>query len=157
VKLVDPAFAQRGEEVNWTVTVYNNGSITASNVVVSDTVPSQLRIVGVDTQAGTATISGQDVTINIGDLAPGASVEIVIRTVVRQDADVPFVVDNVAVMSGTDSSNQQPFERTATATLVSAQALPNTGETPLWRNVLLGVVLLSILTLGGWVAYRRTR
>jgi uncharacterized repeat protein (TIGR01451 family) len=54
-----PATALLGADVTYTVTVMNKGNITAKNVVVTDAVPSGL--------------SGNPVTVNVGDLAPGAS------------------------------------------------------------------------------------
>jgi uncharacterized repeat protein (TIGR01451 family) len=54
-----PATALLGTDVTYNVVVSNKGNITARNVVLTDPVPAGL--------------SGNPVTVNIGDLAPGAS------------------------------------------------------------------------------------
>jgi uncharacterized repeat protein (TIGR01451 family) len=58
-----PELAMVGQPVAYTVVVQNTGNITAKDVVVTDTVPD-----------GLSSANGQqDLTFNVGDLAPGAS------------------------------------------------------------------------------------
>jgi hypothetical protein len=97
---------------------------------VTDTLRDDLRIDRVESSAGTATTSGQTVTVTIPALAPGESVTISIFTTVLAGA----AVDNTACVT----ASNQTGERCATALPVSA--LPSTGERPGWAAALRAIL-----------------
>ena len=64
----------QGEQVEWFVTVINNGNATGTNIVVTDTMPSELSIDSVNVSPpASASVSGQTVTVTISSLAPGTN------------------------------------------------------------------------------------
>jgi hypothetical protein len=133
ISIFDPGFSKigflqpgqlgvNGEQIQWFITVTNTGAITGNNIVVTDTLRSELRIDNVTTSQGTSSTNGQTVTFNIGTLAPGARVQIVVTTtVLRGGAEVT----NDATLTADNLPNGS---KTVTARVVTA--LPNTGESP---------------------------
>ncbi|MFN3191205.1 MAG: SdrD B-like domain-containing protein [Aureliella sp.] len=71
-----------GSALAYTIVVTNNGPSTATSVQVTDTLPSELSFVSGTTTVGTLTNNGNDVTVDVGTLAPGASATITINTTV---------------------------------------------------------------------------
>ena len=73
---VDPVTV--GDDVVYTVTVHNNGPDPAENVVVTDTLPAGVTYESATPDQGDCTESGGVVTCELGSMANGASVDIVI-------------------------------------------------------------------------------
>ncbi len=156
VKLVDPALAQPGETVNYTLTVTNNSGVAALGVIVSDPVPNILQIVSATTPQGTSTINGQTVTFNVGTVNPGQVIVLRITARVRPDVIPPVIVTNEATLTGTNLLRKV----VSSATLrITRGGLPATGEHPEEPPVsgvplvLAGVVVLAA---GALVIRRRT-
>jgi uncharacterized repeat protein (TIGR01451 family) len=99
VKSVDPAEAKPGEEVAFTLRVFNQGNIAAVDIVVTDDIPAYLEIIEVTTTQGEITIDGQRVTVNVGTVGPDYEVHIVIRTRVRSETPAPLTLENVAILA----------------------------------------------------------
>lgn len=153
-KEVDRAFAQAGDVVTWTVVVSNPNSVAVPDVGFTDVVPNELEILSVSSDAGAANFSGQTVTFLIGSLAPGQSVNITIVTRIRPSVVPPFTIVNLAVLG----QPGRPYPGQDTAHVVSVTEMPQTGETPLSRQVILLVGALAgvMMALGlGAVALRR--
>jgi uncharacterized repeat protein (TIGR01451 family) len=142
-KSVDRPFAAPGDTVVWTVTVSNPTSATLSSLTVQDEVPSQLEIVS----AGGGSVSGQTVTWTVTSLAPGQAQVFTITTRVRAGV-AGLAAENVVIMNGA-------LRARATATVVIASGLPQTGETPLWRLVLLAGLFATAAGVGWRVLARR--
>jgi uncharacterized repeat protein (TIGR01451 family) len=153
-KSVNPPFAVPGEQVTWTITISNPGSIPVTNVQMQDTMPAEVAIHSVSASAGSVSFSGQTVSFSIDSLAPGASVTITVNTRVRDNAALPFILTNNACTT----SNENPQARCAQATLVSAGTLPATGISPwsAWRMPIFAAVF-GLLLAGGWLIRRRWR
>jgi methionine-rich copper-binding protein CopC len=130
-----------GERIEWVITVSNPTSVTGTNVVFSDTLRPELRVESVDTSKGTSNINGQTVTVNIGTLAAGETVQISIFTRVLRGTEI----DNTACVRA-DNLNG---ERCATGLMVST--LPQTGETPLNGLIWVAGVCLICLMMTRWV------
>ena len=82
-----------GDNVTWTITIFNQGDIHATDINVIDFIPSGLDVVDAD---WTETANG-DATIAIpGILAPGDSVSVDVTTVVVDGTDL----ENIAEISG---------------------------------------------------------
>ncbi|NJL57544.1 hypothetical protein HC928_22245 [bacterium] len=79
------------------------------------------------------TASGQDVSWRIGTLAPGQTVTANIITRVNLDVALPFVIENLAAL-------EPPYIGTSRARVISITALPQTGESPWWRDLALFLI-----------------
>ena len=88
-----------GERFTYTITVENVSTGDVNGVVVHDSVPAGLDIV--DTSAS-CTVSGQDVTCDLGTVAAGQS-ETVTITVEATDAACPEVTNRATVTATNDS------------------------------------------------------
>ncbi|MCB1578529.1 MAG: DUF11 domain-containing protein, partial [Xanthomonadales bacterium] len=65
-----------GENVDFTITVFNQGSIPATNITVTDYIPVQLQL----NDPSWTSLGGNRASISVpGPLAPGASIELPIR------------------------------------------------------------------------------
>jgi len=105
----DPVSA--GGQLTYVITVQNNGPDTAQGIVVTDTLPPEVTFVPNSGTflSGTGVITepaapGDDVVINVGDLASGASAEIQITVTVADNA--PGTINNVATV--TSDPNNDP-------------------------------------------------
>lgn len=118
-KSVNPRTVEVGAEMVFTLVVTNSGSATAQNVVVNDTVPSNLSILSV--APGSCVVSGQNVSCALGDMAVGASQTITIR--VRGDQIGGFT--NTATV-GSDSPDRNPDNnQSSTDGTVTERPQPN--------------------------------
>jgi len=112
-KSITPTVPVPGEDVSWTVTVHNDGPSIARDVEVRDNVDDAIT----DLTASTGTTpnpcgiaAGNDVTCDLGDLAPGATVVITISG--GLPAGFQGLLENLAsVSSPTDNT---PDNNTAT-------------------------------------------
>ena len=57
-----------GDPFDYTLVVTSTGGSTATNVVVTDTIPTGLGITGTATTSGSCAVSGQNLSCNVGDL-----------------------------------------------------------------------------------------
>ncbi len=154
VKLVDPQLALPGETVVYTITVTNKGTLAAQNVVVTDTVPAVLQLLSTSTTQGTVTTSGNTATFNVGTVAPGQVITLIIKAKIRPDAPTPSDVTNTATMG----------DKSASALLrITKGVLPATGEPPedasgSPNGLLTGAALVVAFILAAWiVTARRSR
>jgi len=81
--------------VTWSIWVTNTGDAAISNIVVTDTVPGGLALIGAPTGVG-ASVSGGNVTWNVGTLQPGQGVELTFATQVPV-SDGTLVVNQARV------------------------------------------------------------
>lgn len=106
-----------GESFNYTITVTASGTAAAQGVTVSDTIPAGLTIVSATFSGGSAgsgncTVSGQNVTCSLGDMAPGTTATVRIRVTATPDA-CPAVVNRATVTAtnedaGAGGNNTSP-------------------------------------------------
>jgi uncharacterized repeat protein (TIGR01451 family) len=154
-----PETAVIGETVMWTITIHNPSSIPMNPVFVNDPIPTMLTIVGVTSTHGTATWSGQVVTVNIGQLNPGETAVVQVETIANELA-VPGEVCNVAALTFTRDTGGGPVtsERTMEDCITMYPGLlPGTGfRPPAWAWWTGGVAMLGALA-GGWLLIRRRR
>jgi LPXTG-site transpeptidase (sortase) family protein len=91
--------AARKAAVVFTFTVTNTGLDPNPDTVFTDAVPTSFDIVEVTADRGTVTVSGNDVTVDIGTLEVGESVTITISTTVSAGSRVNTTVVNAATVS----------------------------------------------------------
>ena len=144
IKTASPPFAQIGDTVVWTITVTNNTSDPVADVTVTDTIPNGMTIVNVSSTAGSPSVSGQNISLTIPSLGPGDQVVITITTRINSGPNVPLIFRNSATVSSVLG------ELTASAQVVRASQLVQTGETPWWRNALIAA---SLALLVGGMSY----
>lgn len=156
-KVVDPPFAQPGDQVTWRVTVSNPHNVPLPNVNFNDNMDSRLEIISTSTSAGTVTTNGQTVTWSIGVLNPGQSVTTTIVTRIRNGTALPFTINNLAVLGGGGSATAGVGDYTgqASANVLSVGSLPATGYEPWWRAPL--IVIAAGLALGLFSLYWRRK
>jgi uncharacterized repeat protein (TIGR01451 family) len=170
-KTVDNPRPSPGATVVFTIRVQNVGDTPARNVVVQDNMPGAFEILDVATTAGTATVSGPAVRVDIPQIDPGATVVITIRARLRPDARGELV--NVVIVRDTDgvfgeqraratlgvaeSTDEQQITPPTSAQVPRAP-LSNTGADSglQWSLLLLGLLLMAAGSVVFWRA-RATR
>ena len=93
IKTVNNTNPNYGDEILWTLTVINNGPDSASNVKVIDVLPDEILWISDDGEG-----SYNDNIWNIGELAVGESVSLLIRTLVNGTG----YITNIAEVSGNE-------------------------------------------------------
>jgi uncharacterized repeat protein (TIGR01451 family) len=97
----DPVLA--GDNLAYTLTVSNNGPTDATEVVVADTLPTNIILVSVTPSQGRATESAGVVTWNVGDLVSGASATLTIIVTVSSSAEDDSTLTNTATVSAVET------------------------------------------------------
>jgi uncharacterized repeat protein (TIGR01451 family) len=111
-----------GDELTYTITAKNTGTAPAEAVVVTDAMPAQLEILRVTSSQGSASTSGQSITVQVGTLAPGQQVVITISVRVRA-AVAPGDISNLA-MGFTSTPGDPPGDNTTTVTVTILPPAP---------------------------------
>ncbi|WP_158553906.1 COG1361 S-layer family protein [Micromonospora deserti] len=120
-----PASVTAGTQMQYVVTVTNDGPSVARDVVVADTLPAGASFVSVTPSAGTCA-NGQpttrDVRCGLGNLAAGASATITIVARVAPDVVPGTVLFNEAVVSSVTADPDNDDVRDSVSTTVEASA-----------------------------------
>ncbi len=151
VKLSSLQLARPGENVLFTITNTNRGSLPATGIVVTDTVPNELEVVSASTSQGAFRINGSTLSFNVGTVNPAQVVTLTISTRVRPDVQPPVDVINTAFLDYKEGPR-----RSASATLhILRGILPATGEHPdkvsdttsLWGLAILCALLVVLFMI----------
>lgn len=90
-KVSDKYVHKVGDSWDYTIKVKNvtdeSQAVAAENVEITDTIPSGLKVNSVTTSKGTATHSGNKVTVNVGDLAQNATVTVKVNVTALENAN----------------------------------------------------------------------
>ncbi|RLK62375.1 CARDB domain-containing protein [Actinokineospora cianjurensis] len=100
-----------GDPINWLLTITNNGSSTAREVVLTDQLPANVE--GVVVPAG-CVLTTNRLVCDLGDLAPGDSATVLITGQVRANATSGSIVNTASVVSST--AEQSPTDNFASST-----------------------------------------
>jgi uncharacterized repeat protein (TIGR01451 family) len=114
---VDPVAA--GSSLTYTLLVTNNGPSTATNVVVTDSLPTGLTFTSGTSTVGSVTNASNVVTGNVGTLAPGASATITV--IASVSATATGTLSNTATVTATQTDTNTANN---TATQTTALAVP---------------------------------
>lgn len=112
----NPQELQVNETVTYTVTVTNNGSLQGTDVRVVDTLPGSLQFVQVLPSQGAVESSGQNVVVNLGNLAAGAQATVQIKAIVKSAGTISntaMVTANEPDPNEEDNSASIDIEATA--------------------------------------------
>jgi len=165
-KGISPSSAKIGDKLTITLKITNNGSASATNVVVKDSFNaySYLDIYNLTTTKGTRNITGRTAIVNVGTVEPGETV--IITIVIRVNASAagitqPCNTADITFTGGKRTSNQVCF------TVTGGPSLPPTGQLPLtnqqsgpnWRLFVITLILtligVVVIRLGIWVLTQR--
>ncbi len=122
-KSANAAVAVAGENVSWTITVGNNGPSTATDIVVTDSLPAGLALVAEPANC-------TDGVCSVASLTPGQEVEIVLETAIDSDITDP-ITNQVVVEAATpdpepgndaDSTDPLPIDVVTDLALVKTSA-----------------------------------
>jgi LPXTG-site transpeptidase (sortase) family protein len=119
-----------GDPVTYTIRVTNQGNVDAENVIVRDTLPSNLELDSANSTKGTVTITPpRKVIVEIGTVSPGEIVTITIHATVISAS--PSTITNTARLTTTTPSDN-PLNNTSSTpvTIPSSPLLPETGFAP---------------------------
>ena len=122
LKSGSPNPVDAGNTLTYTLTATNNGPSNATGVTVVDTLPAGVTYASSTTTQGSASDSGQTVTINLGGLASGATATSTI--VVNVGASTVGDITNTATISG-NQPDPNLANNTATATTLVIQPIHN--------------------------------
>ncbi len=112
-KNVSNSTAYVGDTITYTITITNNGPDCATGVVMTDTLPSGLTVVGCSTTQGNCSLSGTTFTCNVGTINNGTTSNTATITITA-NVTCPFTgtnntLNNTATVTSTsndtDTSN----------------------------------------------------
>lgn len=127
-KSVSPSTVTVGETVVYTILVTNLGDAPAAGVAVDDTLPSFLALMEATATRGTVSTSGQSVRVEIGDLAPGETVEVRVSVRVTAPAAAPNNRNLAVVSSTTPDGNPDNNQASVPVDAAAPPSLPNTSD-----------------------------
>jgi uncharacterized repeat protein (TIGR01451 family)/LPXTG-motif cell wall-anchored protein len=120
-KSVSQTTATAGDQFNWILDITNHGPDTATNVVVSDTIPASFEVVGTFPTAGLAcTNTANSVSCTAASLANGATVRAVIQVRVLAAAAPGVVTNTAAVVADSTDPNTADNSDSASITVTAA-------------------------------------
>ncbi len=111
VKTGTPNPVTEGTPLTYTLTVTNNGPASATNVTVTDTLPSVVTYLSTSTTQGSCSEAGGTVTCLLGTMANAVTATISILTIPEQ----PGIVTNTATVAA-DQTDPNPTNNTSTQT-----------------------------------------
>ena len=107
-----PSSVQVGSNATFTVTVTNNGTTQANNVIFTQAIPSDSTFVSAGSSQGSVALSGSTLSGNVGSLAPGASLTV---TIVITPTTVATITDTATVTS--DGYEVNPGDNTGSGSI----------------------------------------
>jgi uncharacterized repeat protein (TIGR01451 family)/LPXTG-motif cell wall-anchored protein len=144
---VNPPVALVGDSVVYTILVTNLGDAPAAGVVVEDTLPSIVQPTEATATRGQPTLDGQRVRLEIGDLAPGETVELRITARVVAVSVPPNNVNLAIVSSSTPDGNPGNNQASVPLDTTGPVSLPSTGAAESTLPLL--VAALGLALIGG--------
>lgn len=102
---------QEGDTLSYSIRIQNMGDISLTNVILTDTIPTQLAVVSVSANAQE---SNGVISCSIASLPVGSSDSVIIVTVVKQGLPTSTTIRNIAYVH-----SRQTLMRAATAAVVS--------------------------------------
>jgi uncharacterized repeat protein (TIGR01451 family) len=139
-----PGTAVPGSQITYNILVSNAGPQTASNVVVTDTIPAGTTFVSATPSQGTCSFAAPTVTCNLGAVASGGSATIALTVVTPTS---PQTITNTATVVNTPETDPTPGNNTSPAAvtaLAQATGIPTVSE---WGLLALLAALMAAAVL----------
>lgn len=143
VSKTGPKTVVAGQDIEWTITVTNNGPSEAVNATLTDTIPDG--VTGISVDANTCSVTDSTVDCAFGDIAPDASQTVTVRGTVSSDFENETLNNRASADSDTeDPAPSNNFDSSLTAVTRSAdlnlaktteQATVRAGETVMWTLI----------------------
>ncbi len=142
LKIGEPAIAEPGANVTYTIRILNPTDRIALQINVQDVMPPEIQILSASSTSGQVMISGQQVSFTQARLAPNERITITLQTRVRTDANARQIVNEACL---TSSANRTPS--CGQMRFLSISELPNTGETPAWQRWLILALIIPLVAV----------
>lgn len=153
-KAADPQFAQVGDVVQFTLIVTNPNVVELANSVLVDQLPPEFDFINATTTHGTFAFdaASNTVTFNLGTLAAGQSVTMILQARVNDKAQLGSALRNVAVLTvnGQFKGQAEAFVQIIPSTI----PLTGVGYST-WRLGLAGLAFVIGAGAGWWLRKRR--
>jgi uncharacterized repeat protein (TIGR01451 family) len=119
-----------GSELTYTIRVSNNGPDPATNVVVSDDLPSEVQANSATSSSGSCKVTGKHVECNLGTVGTLAAPTVTIKVAVKPQTK-PGTISNTATVSS-DVADPQLANNSATTTttVIAAATAPSCAAKP---------------------------
>ncbi len=129
-----------GGTLTYTLTARNNGPSTATQVVITDSLPATVTYLSSSSTQGTCSVSGKVVTCAIGTMPVGATVTVTIRVRPLQ----PGTIRNVTVIVGAEAETNTANNRDEEPTRVTAVAVAPAAAAPVCPRLTVSTNALSV-------------
>lgn len=132
-----------GDEIEWTIIVTNTGLVPATNVVVTDNVPSQTTYVAGSIRGRGADDSGAPALVwNVGTMEVGESLTLTFRSKVNSGLAAGTTIRNQAVVRA-DQSAPKFSDAPETAEVGDATLLQTGGNDWIWVGAVAGLLVMA--------------
>ena len=121
VKTAAPNPVKAGQQLTYTLTATDNGPSNATGVTIVDTLPAGTSYISASGQSS-ATIAGQTLTLNVGNLAAGASSTITVVVDVASTAS--GTITNTATVSGNQPDPNLANNTASVTTQIDVPVVP---------------------------------
>ncbi|GAA5107345.1 hypothetical protein GCM10023339_05250 [Alloalcanivorax gelatiniphagus] len=143
-KSAAPASPVPGNDVTYTLVATNNGSSRATDVTVTDTLPSSL---AVRSASDACTVTGSQVTCTAGGLDPGQSATFTVVATVPSNATTASLTNSARVTSNTPDPTPANNSATATVTPSAPRADLAVTKVPVTSPIVAGRPVQYLLTV----------
>ncbi|MGH9574107.1 MAG: C25 family cysteine peptidase [Candidatus Acidiferrales bacterium] len=123
VKTASPEPVDQGTNLTYTLRVTNNGPAVASNVSVSDPLPTEVTFTSVSTTQGTCSQSAGTVVCSLGTLSVGSQVTVIINANASTFSSTTYATNTATVTSSTGDPNPANNTSSVTSTIETPTAV----------------------------------
>ena len=117
-----PSTTRIGQQIEYQLTVRNAGSDTATNIVLTDTLPADVTYISVTPSTTTCNQAGQTITCTLGDLYTGSNKTITLKVQVANTVDVGTFLQNTATVQADQADPNLGNNTSSVSTEVIAYA-----------------------------------
>ncbi len=136
-----------GESFNYRVDIENQGRDTSNDVVLTDTIPDDVTLGSISASQGSCQISGKQVTCNLGTIAGGASVTLVVPVTPMVSGTITVASSVVSAEQDKDVDNNASISSVTVVTASTAASRPASAVLPGSRSVQTGALATAFATL----------